>query len=112
MSLLKAGLVFSSMEDAELELETLSSDISVLLFVCLQGQEFSQNHKLPQTIQMSEIYNLHTVFYFWLTISQKNIKSKLHYFKDLIIDLILAREMAVNGLCKIGKGREHTFVKC
>lgn len=109
MSLLKAGLVFSSMEDAELELETLSSDISVLLFVCLQGQEFSQNHKLPQTIQMSEIY---TVFYFWLTISQKKIKSKLHYFKDLIIDLILAREMAVNGLCKIGKGREHTFVKC
>lgn len=109
MSLLKAGLVFSSMEDAELELETLSSDISVLLFVCLQGQEFSQNHKLPQTIQMSEIYNLHS---FWLTISQKKIKSKLHYFKDLIIDLILAREMAVNGLCKIGKGREHTFVKC
>lgn len=109
MSLLKAGLVFSSMEDAELELETLSSDISVLLFVCLQGQEFSQNHKLPQTIQMSEIYNLHS---FWLTISQKKIKSKLHYFKDLIIDLILAREVAVNGLCKIGKGREHTFVKC
>lgn len=97
------------MEDAELELETLSSDISVLLFVCLQGQEFSQNHKLPQTIQMSEIY---TVFYFWLTISQKKIKSKLHYFKDLVIDLILAREVAVNGLCKIGKGRENTFVKC